>query len=93
MLVKMILAESSFFCSLVLALIICLNSLKSQEEGEFQVKITNIISKEVALGGYLFLETDGILITPNYLNQENAERRRVHNRHPRNWHSNLPSVF
>ena len=56
---------------IILLLIICLNSLKSQEEGEIQVKITNIISKEVALGGYLFLETDGILITPNYLNQEN----------------------
>ena len=41
------------------------------QEGEYQVKITNILSKDIAYGGYLFLETDGDLVTAMTFNQEN----------------------
>ena len=40
-------------------------------EGEFNVSITKILSKEVSTGGYLFLETDGYLIPSTSYNQEN----------------------
>ena len=41
------------------------------QEGEFQVKITNILSKDISYGGYLFLETDGDLVPAMSFNQEN----------------------
>ena len=41
------------------------------QEGEFQVKITNIISKDISYGGYLFLETDGVFVSAMSFNQEN----------------------
>ena len=59
------------FKNLIFFLIIFFNYINLQEEGEFQIRITDIISKNVSIGGYLFLETDGILLSTNYLNQEN----------------------
>ena len=40
------------------------------QKGEFHVKITNILSKDISYGGYLFLETDADLIPAMSFNQE-----------------------
>ena len=56
---------------IIFLFILFFNFINMQEEGEIDVKITNIISKDVAFGGYLFLETDGITIPSTSLNQEN----------------------
>ena len=41
------------------------------QKGEYQVKITNILSKDILFGGYLFLETDGVFVPAMSFNQEN----------------------
>ena len=41
------------------------------QEGEFHVKITNVISKDILYGGYLLLETDGVFVPAMSFNQEN----------------------
>ena len=59
------------FPIIILVIIICLNYIHLQEESEFNITITKIISKNISSGGYLFLETDGILIHSTSFNQEN----------------------
>ena len=56
---------------LIFLFIISINYIISQEEEELNVHITNIISINTTIGGYLFIETDGICISYGSLNQEN----------------------
>ena len=56
---------------LVFLFIISINYIISQEEEELNVHITNIISINTTIGGYLFIETDGMCISYGSLNQEN----------------------
>lgn len=42
-----------------------------KEQSDFYIRITNIISKDVSLGGFLFLDTDAVLIPSTSFNQEN----------------------
>ena len=54
----------------IVILFISFNFINLQK-GEYQVKITNILSKDISYGGYLFLETDGHLVPYMSFNQEN----------------------
>ena len=54
-------------------------NLQEKEEPDYIVKITNIINKDVYIDGYLFLETDGILISPMSFNQENIFSLKIKN--------------
>ena len=56
---------------LIFLIFLCLGHIHLQIEDEFQIRITKILSKDIALNGYLFLETDGVLIHPTSFNQEN----------------------
>ena len=46
----------------ILLFILCLNVICLKKNIEINITITNIISKNIAHGGYLFLETDGVSI-------------------------------
>ena len=56
---------------LIFLIFLCLGHIHLQIEDELQIRITNILSKDIASNGYLFLEADGVLIHPTSFNQEN----------------------
>ena len=72
---------------LVFLFIISINYIISQEEEELNVHITNIISINTTIGGYLFIETDGICISYGSLNQENIFDLSIINDEDKSIHS------
>ena len=56
-----------------------INLQEEEEEPDLTVRITNIINTDAYIDGYLFLETDGILITPMSFNQENIFTLKIQN--------------